>query len=136
MFTFLTEEKNLFWTNKKFVYLIFINKLLWYHPKIMYENIVQQDMNKFLENVLLTNCREGCRLWKLDIDHEEISQFRIIVSSLTYWFTIKRNDLCISIEMILRVYSCFVFCLILFKEELPELFLSLIGFSSVRCTVC
>ena len=27
LFTFLTEKKNLFWTNKKFVYLIFINKL-------------------------------------------------------------------------------------------------------------
>ena len=36
-------------------------------------------MNKFLENVLLTNCQEGCRLWKLDIDHQKISQFRIIV---------------------------------------------------------
>ena len=51
LFTFLTEEKNLFWTNKKFVYLIFINKLSWYHPKIMYENIVQKDMNKFYETV-------------------------------------------------------------------------------------
>ena len=40
-------EKNLFWTNKLFVYLIFINKLLWYRPKIMYENIVQKDMNVF-----------------------------------------------------------------------------------------
>ena len=28
------EKKTLFWTNKKFVYLIFINKLSWYHPKI------------------------------------------------------------------------------------------------------
>ena len=92
-------------------------------------------MNKFLENVSLTNCREGCRLWKLDIDHEKISQFRIIVSSLTYWFTIKRNDLCISIEMILRVYSCF-FVFLFFRVELPELFLSLTDFSSVRCTVC
>ena len=36
-----------FWTNKKFVYLIFIDKLLWYHPKITYKNIVQKDMNKF-----------------------------------------------------------------------------------------
>ena len=26
VFTFLTEKSNLFWTNKKFVYLIFINK--------------------------------------------------------------------------------------------------------------
>ena len=40
-------EKNLFWTNKLFVYLIFINKLLWYRPKIMYQNIVQKDMNVF-----------------------------------------------------------------------------------------
>ena len=47
MFIFFNWEKNLFWTNKKFVYLIFINKLLWYHPKIMYKNIVQKDMNKF-----------------------------------------------------------------------------------------
>ena len=30
-------------------------------------------------------------------------------TSLTYWFTIKRNDLCISIEMILRLYSFFFF---------------------------
>ena len=50
LFTFLTEKKNLFWTNKKFVYLIFINKLSWYHPKIMYENIVQKDLNKFFIN--------------------------------------------------------------------------------------
>ena len=48
LFTFLTEKKNLFWTNKKFVYLIFINKLSWYHPKITYENIVQKNMDKFL----------------------------------------------------------------------------------------
>ena len=47
LLTFLTEKKKLFWTNKKFVYLIFINKLSWYHPKITYENIVQKDMNKF-----------------------------------------------------------------------------------------
>ena len=31
---FLTEKKNLFWTNKKFLHLIFNNKLAWYHPKI------------------------------------------------------------------------------------------------------
>ena len=31
-----------------------------------------------LENVSLTNCRDGCRLWKSDIDHEKIPQFRII----------------------------------------------------------
>ena len=41
LFTFLTEKKTLF------VYLIFINKLSWYHPTIKYENIVQKDMNKF-----------------------------------------------------------------------------------------
>ena len=40
-------EKKLFWTNKKFVYLIFIDKLLWYHPKITYKYTVQKDMNKF-----------------------------------------------------------------------------------------
>ena len=43
LFTFLTAKKTLFWTNNKFVYLIFINKLLWYHPKITYENIVQKE---------------------------------------------------------------------------------------------
>ena len=48
---FFNWEKNLFWTNKKFVYLIFINKLSWYHPKITYENIVQKDMNKFILNL-------------------------------------------------------------------------------------
>ena len=41
-------EKKMLWINKKFVYLIFINKLSWHHPKIMYENIVQKDMNKLL----------------------------------------------------------------------------------------
>ena len=45
---FLLRKKNLFLTNKKFVYLISINKLFWYHPKITYENIVQKDMNKFI----------------------------------------------------------------------------------------
>mgnify|MGYP007015602983 CR=1 FL=1 len=40
-------EKTLLWTNKKFVYWIFINKLFWYYPKITYKNIVQKDMNKF-----------------------------------------------------------------------------------------
>ena len=34
---FFNWEKNQFWTNKKFVYLIFINKLSWYHPKITYK---------------------------------------------------------------------------------------------------
>ena len=48
-------EKNLFWTNKLFVYLIFINKLLWYRPKIMYENIIQKDMNKFKESLNMYN---------------------------------------------------------------------------------
>ena len=47
-------EKNLFWTNKLFVYLIFINKLLWYRPKIMYENIVQKDMNVFSKTITIT----------------------------------------------------------------------------------
>ena len=47
LFTFLSEKKNLFRINKKFVYLIFKNKLSWYHPKITYENIVQKVMNKF-----------------------------------------------------------------------------------------
>ena len=32
LFAFLTEKKKQFWTVKKFVYLIFINKLSWYHP--------------------------------------------------------------------------------------------------------
>ena len=50
VFTFLTEKKNLFWSNKKFVYLIFINKLLWYHPKITYENILQKDRKEFYKN--------------------------------------------------------------------------------------
>ena len=44
---FYLRKKKLFWTNKKLVYLIFINKISWYHPKIAYENIVQKDMNKF-----------------------------------------------------------------------------------------
>ena len=48
LFTFLTEKKNLFGTNKKFVYLIFIDKLSWYHPKITYENIAQKEINKFI----------------------------------------------------------------------------------------
>ena len=52
LFTFLTEKKKLFWTNKKFVYLIFTSKLSWYHPKIKYKNIVQKDMNKFLDEKL------------------------------------------------------------------------------------
>ena len=38
---FFTEKKTLF------VYIIFINKLSWYYPKIKYENIIQKDMNKF-----------------------------------------------------------------------------------------
>ena len=46
VYFFNWEKKNLFLTNKAFLYLIFINKL-WYHPKITYENIVQKDMNKF-----------------------------------------------------------------------------------------
>ena len=45
---FFNWEKKLFWTNKKFVYLIFVNKLLWYHPKITYKNIIQKDMNRFI----------------------------------------------------------------------------------------
>ena len=56
-------------------YLIFINKLLWYHPKIRYENIVQKGMNKFLifhwhrlyfsvyplseQKLILANCKQG-----------------------------------------------------------------------------
>ena len=48
---FLTEKKKLLWTNKKFVYLIFINKLSLYHPKITYGNIVQNDMKKFIRNI-------------------------------------------------------------------------------------
>ena len=36
-------KKNLFLTNKKFIYLFFINKLSWYHPEITYKNIVQKD---------------------------------------------------------------------------------------------
>ena len=44
---FFNWEINLFWTNKKFVYLIFINKLWWYHPKLTNKNLVQKDMNKF-----------------------------------------------------------------------------------------
>ena len=54
LFTFLTEKKNLLWTNTKFVYLIFINKLSWYHPKITYENIiVQKDINRFFYTYIL-----------------------------------------------------------------------------------
>ena len=51
---FFNWEKTLLWTNKKFIYLIFINKLLWYHPKITYENIVQKDMHKFNVNTQKT----------------------------------------------------------------------------------
>ena len=40
----------MFWTNKKFVYLIFIKKLSLYHPKMNYENIIKKDMNKFLDS--------------------------------------------------------------------------------------
>ena len=50
MIYFFNWEKNIFWTNKIFFYLIFINKLWWYHPQIMYENFVQEDMNKFFVN--------------------------------------------------------------------------------------
>ena len=48
---FKLRKKNLFWTNKEFVYLIFINKLSWYYPKIKYKNIEQKVMNKFYENL-------------------------------------------------------------------------------------
>ena len=48
---FFNWEKKMVWTNKKFVYLIFINKLLWYHPKIRYENIIQRDKNKFQQQI-------------------------------------------------------------------------------------
>jgi hypothetical protein len=51
LYTFLTEKKKLFWINKKFVYLIFINKLWWYHPKITHENIIKKDMNKFVKTM-------------------------------------------------------------------------------------
>ena len=63
LFTFFNWEKKLFWTNKKFVYLIFINKLWWYHPKITYENIVLKDMNKF--QVLETKNYKHCRSRKI-----------------------------------------------------------------------
>ena len=43
-------EKNLFWTKEKFIYIIFMNKLWWYHSKRTYENIVQKEMNKFQED--------------------------------------------------------------------------------------
>ena len=42
----------MFWTNKKFAYLIFINKLTWYHPKLMYKNIVQKNMKKFYDTII------------------------------------------------------------------------------------
>ena len=42
LFKVLLGEKNLFWTNKKFVYLIFIKKLSLYHPKMNYENIIKK----------------------------------------------------------------------------------------------
>ena len=48
LFTFLTEKKTQFCSNQKFVYLIFIYKLPWYHPKIIYEYIEQKDMYKFI----------------------------------------------------------------------------------------
>ena len=35
VYFFEWEKKN--WTNNTFVYLIFINKLSWYHPKISYK---------------------------------------------------------------------------------------------------
>ena len=44
---FKLRKKNRVWTNKKCVYSIFTHKLLWYHPKIKYKNIIQKDMNKF-----------------------------------------------------------------------------------------
>ena len=47
VYFFNWKKNKLFWTNKKFVYLILINKLSWYHPKILYENIVQKNMSKF-----------------------------------------------------------------------------------------
>ena len=46
---FFKWEKNLFWTNKKFVvYLIFINNIV-----ISSQNMVQKDMNKFFSFVFL-----------------------------------------------------------------------------------
>ena len=45
--TTLASAKNI---SKNYVhsYVHRINKLSWHHPKIMYENIVQKDMNKLL----------------------------------------------------------------------------------------
>ena len=45
---FFNQKKNRFCSNQKFVYLIFIYKLSWYHPKIIYEYIEQKDMYKFI----------------------------------------------------------------------------------------
>ena len=46
LFTFLTEKKPCFEPIRSlFDYLIFIN--IHHHPNIMYEDIVQKDMNKF-----------------------------------------------------------------------------------------
>ena len=41
-------EKTCFWTNKKFVYLIFINKLWWYNPKITYKISYKRTWTSFL----------------------------------------------------------------------------------------
>ena len=56
---FFNWEKTLFWTNTKFVYVIFINKLPWYHPKIMYENIVQKEMNKLFITISICSLRKS-----------------------------------------------------------------------------
>ena len=73
LLTFLTEKNTLFWTNKKFVHLIFINKLSWYHPKITYENVVQKDMNKFFvfkKSILSQSAEDKSLIWGFSSDKE------------------------------------------------------------------
>ena len=48
---FKLRRKKLFWTNKKFVYWIFINKLSWYHPKIKYIRKFHTKWHEYVTNV-------------------------------------------------------------------------------------
>ena len=56
--------RKLFWDDiliiwdENIVYLIFINKLSCYHPKIMYENIVQKVINKFYTSHMEVHVRD------------------------------------------------------------------------------
>ena len=54
-------EKNLFCTNKKFAYLTFIKKLLWYHPKINFEPLKSDNLASWLV--------QNFWLYDYDFDH-------------------------------------------------------------------